>query len=153
MFPTFKSQVFKALCVKFTAFTWQPLLFCYLHLPVLYCICRFRLAVPDLQFHCHPLGKQSLLPVPTIIIRSLENEFDSCFFSLLNYLDQKIWPMFFFHIYFNIAPQLTLYNQQFTTHQHLWRRLLQMIRKLHGLMDEALAWQVTEKLGYESIRS
>ena len=102
---------FTVLWAKFMIFPWQPLLFSYLHLSVSHFICGLRLAVPDLHFYCHLLGKQSLLPDPRVIIRKLENEFDSCHFLLLDHLDEKIRPnFFFFHIYFNVAQQLTPYN-------------------------------------------
>ena len=159
LLSNFKSQVLKVLCIKFMAFPWQPLLFSYLHLSISYFICGFRLAVPALQFYCHPLCKQSLIPVPCIIIiRRLENEFDSYHLSLLNHLVQNIRLNFFFHIYFNKAQQLTLnkaqpYNWQFTIHRHLWQRLLHLIRKLRGLMDKTLASFVTEKLRFKSVPS
>ena len=129
----------------------KPSLLSYLHLPILHFICGFRLAVPDLQFYCHPLCKQSLIPVPYIIIERLEHEFYSCHLSLCDNLEQKIRSkLFFLHIYFNLVWQLTFYNWQFTTHQHLWQRLLQMIRKLCRLMDKTLMSFLAEKLQFES---
>ena len=117
-------------------------------------ICGFRLAVPDLQFYRHPLCKQSLIPDPYIIIKRLENKFDSCHLSLLDHSDWKIRSnYFFFHIYFNITQQLTPYNWEFTIHWHLWKRLLQLIRKLRSLMDKTLASFLTEKLSFESVHS
>ena len=150
LFSNFKSHV-KILCVKFLAFSWQPILFSYLHFSISYFIFGFRLAVPDLQLYCHPLWKQSLILVLSIItIRRLENEFGSFHLSLLNHLDQKIRLNFFFHIYFNIAQQLTPYYWQFTIH---WQRFLQLIKKLRGLMNKTLASFVSEKLWFKFVRS
>ena len=103
LFPTIKSQVLTVLFAKFMEFPWQPLLFSYLHLSISHFICGLRLAVPDLKNYCHLLQKQSLVPDPSIIITRFEKDFDSCHLSLLDHLDQKIRPNFFFHIYFNIA--------------------------------------------------
>ena len=117
LLSTFISQVLKVLYVKFIVFPWEPLLFSYFHLSVPYCFCGFRLAVPDLQFYRHPLCKKYLIPVHSIIIRRLQNEFDNCHLSLLNYLDQKIRRIFFFsHLFQYISTtntlQLTTYNTQ-----------------------------------------
>ena len=114
LFSNFKSHV-KILCVKFMAFSWQPILFSYLHFSISYFIFGFRLAVPDLQLYCHPLWKQSLILVLSIIIRRLENEFGSFYLSLLNHLDQKIRLNFFFSYLFQYSSTtntllLTIYN-------------------------------------------
>ena len=132
LLSTFKSQVLKVLSVKFTAFSWQPLLFSYLNLTIPHLICGSRLAVPNLQFYRHPLCKQSLVPVPTIIIRRLKNEFDTFHLLLLNHLDQQIRPKLVF-------PDLFWYSSTTNTLQLTIDNTLTLMGKAFRI-DQKTTW-------------
>ena len=110
-----------------------------------------RVSPPCLNFSIMVLVVLPFQP-PTIMIKSIEFQFDSLHLSTIDHLDEKKSLNIFFNIYFNIIWHLTLYSWHWhlniLLHWHLWQRHFQLIRKLRGLIDKTLTFLVTEKLWF-----
>ena len=96
---------FKCECYGFSMATLIVLFLKFLNTP-----CDFW--IQACIFRCTRVSVQ--VPHPYIIIKRFGHEFESCHLLLFDNLHKKEGLNFFFYIYFNIAQQLSLYNQQLT---------------------------------------